>query len=1267
MLHDCTSKYRHLSGLDLADSSTSDGTAEIDVLIGSDHYWDFVTSRVRRGDSGHVAIYTKLSWILSGATPTPADVEFPANFLVTHTLRTDAENLDETLRTFWDLETLGIRTDEQSVLEEFSQKIQFKEGRYEVRLPWKDPRPSLPTNYELSHKRLLGLLRRLREQPQVLQEYSSIIKGQLERGIVEEVREPEAPVKGTVHYLPHHAVVRSDKQTTKVRIVYDASARSTGCSLNDCLHVGMKFDQRILDILLRFRTNPVALAADIEKAFLMVSIAEEDRDALRFLWVNNAVDDPPIIRVLRFTRVVFGVTSSPFLLNATLQHHLNKHHSEHPELVDRLLKSIYVDDVICGAPTSDDGHVLYRDSKDLLRKGGFNLRKFITNDQDLQRRIDDGEGTPDSSQQPTDETYTKITLGNTQVIRPGEQKILGIRWNTSSDRLCFNFEEIAQQALKLEPTKRHLVSVVGRFYDPLGFLSPVVIKFKMLFQALCSEKTDWDQLLTGSLLTKWKMLISELQASPTMTMPRYLLDGITGAVKSVCLRGFCDASKRAYAAVVYLLIETSNGYFTQFVISKTRVSPLKAQTIPRLELLSALLLAKLMHSVASSLETEIVLVKPECYSDSKVALYWIVGMDKTWKQFVQHRVDEIRTLLPVDCWRHCPGPENPADLPSRGVSPTELAQSKLWTDGPEWLKFPSSCDSVQDVSMPSECANEMRVADRQALNLLVSTRNQTLEQVMQCENFSTLQRLLNVTSHVLKFLEVLREDAEVLWIRSAQQLMTCSPEFLILQKQLNLIEDEEGLWRCGGHLSNAEIRYDAKHPILLPRSHHLTLLIVRRAHQRVLHNGVKDTLNEVRSKFWIVKGRSFVRAVIHRCVICRRFEARPCLGPPPPPLPRFRVAEEPPFTYTGVDFAGPLFVKTGKAVANRKVWICLYTCCVVRAIHLDIVPDLSTPAFIRSLKRFSARRGFPKRFVSDNGKMFKTAARAIHSLMQHEEVKHYLNGRGAEWTFNIERAPWWGGFFEHMVRMSKRCLKKMIGRAQLTYDELVTALTEVEAVINSRPLTYISTEDLDEPLTPAHLLIGRRLLSLPDHHVREDDFEVLPEHLTRRMIFLNKIIDQFWKRWRKEYLLELREAHRYGGRTLNTSPLAPDDIVLVHDDNRPRGFWRLARVRSLIKGTDGQVRGAVLASLSAGGRRITLRRPLQRLYPVEFTTAQREADQQDTVVDNPVEQVDNLKEKLLTQRDLRQKEHELRLRYILCMNKEKLLVSIMMFIIALCY
>ena len=275
---------------------------------------------------------------------------------------------------------------------------------------------------------------------------------------------------------------------------------------------------------------------------------------------------------------------------------------------------------------------------------------------------------------------------------------------------------------------------------------------------------------------------------------------------------------------------------------------------------------------------------------------------------------------------------------------------------------------------------------------------------------------------------------------------------------------------------------------------------------------------------------------------------------------------------------------------------------MVRAIHLDIVPDLTTSAFIRSLKRFSARRGLPKRIVSDNGKTFKAAARTINAIMQHEDVKQYLSGRGVEWVFNIERAPGWGGFFERMVRMTKRCLKKMIGQAKLTYDELVTAVTEVEAVINSRPLSYISSDDMDEPLTPAHLLAGRRLLSLPDCRVNEDDFEVSAKRLTKRMNFLSRIVENFWKRWEREYLLELRDAHRYGERTSDASPLKVGDVVLIHDDNQPRGFWRLACVKSLIEGNDGHTRGAILTVISPGEKRITLKRPLQRLYPLEVKT-----------------------------------------------------------------
>ena len=194
-------------------------------------------------------------------------------------------------------------------------------------------------------------------------------------------------------------------------------------------------------------------------------------------------------------------------------------------------------------------------------------------------------------------------------------------------------------------------------------------------------------------------------------------------------------------------------------------------------------------------------------------------------------------------------------------------------------------------------------------------------------------------------------------------------------------------------------------------------------HKRVLHNGV---LTELRARFWVVKGRSVVKQIIRKCTICRRIEGLPYRPPKPPPLPRFRVAEEPPFPHTAVDFASPLFLKVNKICEESKVWICLYTCCVVRAVHLDIVPNLSTEAFLRSVKRFAARRGLP---LSDNGKTFKSAATAI---VTSQEVQQQFLNLGVEWQFNVERAPWWGSVFERMIKMTKRCLRKMIGRARLS-------------------------------------------------------------------------------------------------------------------------------------------------------------------------------------------------------------------------------------------
>ena len=308
-----------------------------------------------------------------------------------------------------------------------------------------------------------------------------------------------------VTHLPHHAVIRQDKETTKVRVVYDASARSSGPSLNDCLHTGPKFNQRILEILLRFRSYPVAFIADIEKAFLMISVNPKDRDVLRFLWVKDPFSSEPEIVVLRFSRVVFGVSASPFLLNATIKHHIEGHAASQPEVVRLLAQSIYVDDVVCGADREHEAYALYTKSREILSHGSFNLRKFTTNAPSLQSLVDSQEaflenpqGTkPHADVVEANETYVEATLPTSLNIHPTEHKVLGVRWNVSLDQLVFSLDAVLESTATVESTKRVVISLIGRIYDPLGFLSPVTVRFKILMQELCKNKLGWDQLLDG--------------------------------------------------------------------------------------------------------------------------------------------------------------------------------------------------------------------------------------------------------------------------------------------------------------------------------------------------------------------------------------------------------------------------------------------------------------------------------------------------------------------------------------------------------------------------------------------------------------------------------------------------------------------------------------------------------------------------------------------------------------------------------------------------
>ena len=284
-----------------------------------------------------------------------------------------------------------------------------------------------------------------------------------------------------------------------------------------------------------------------------------------------------------------------------------------------------------------------------------------------------------------------------------------------------------------------------------------------------------------------------------------------------------------------------------------------------------------------------------------------------------------------------------------------------------------------------------------------------------------------------------------------------------------------------------------------------------------------------------------------------------------------------------------------------KVWICLYTCGVTRAVHLELVRKMATEVLLRSFKRFTARGDVPAKVISDNAKTFISAAKKLSALFDLPEVKGYLSSRKIEWSFNLEKAPWWGGFFERLVKSMKRCLKKVLKNSKVTFDELLTVVTEVEAILNSRPISYVSSEGIEEPLTPSHLLCGRRLLSLPnaisDNGKDDPDWQPNKNDLNRKRVHLESLIRHFWKRWHNEYLLELRESHRLRLKgTSKRQVICVGNVVVVRDDT-PRVSWRIGRVEGLIKGEDHPVRGATIRMSSKGMKASRLRRPIQALIP----------------------------------------------------------------------
>ena len=484
-----------------------------------------------------------------------------------------------------------------------------------------------------------------------------------------------------------------------------------------------------------------------------------------------------------------------------------------------------------------------------------------------------------------------------------------------------------------------------------------------------------------------------------------------------------------------------------------------------------------------------------------------------------------------------------------------------------------------------------------------------LDAMFDVGRYSCKLKLLRVTALVLKFIRLLKQktsrgsgsgitvaelrEAEDRWVKSIQRC-TFADEYrrllsggtVIYKGQLILFLNDEHVICCKGRLNQSDLPLSMKNPVLLPTKHRFTELLVQEKHAAVHHDGTPEMLAAVREQYWIVKGRSVARKVIRRCIICRRYDGKPFGSPVIPDLPVERVSEAPPFSHTGIDFAGPLYVRSADGT-ECKVYVCLFTCASTRAVHLELTRELSSAAFLLAFRRFTSRRGLPTVIMSDNAKTFKHCSREIMKIARAEEVCQYMTNRQIEWKFIVEKAPWWGGFWERLIQSVKRCLRKTIGRSTLSFDELATVLVEIESTLNNRPLTYLYGDE-DGPshaVTPADLIYGHRIAKSSNNQ----QFEIVStaKSLTKRARYQLQVLNTFVKQWRKDYLLSLQERRGILQPASNTRPVKEGETVILKEEGTAKCLWKLARVMEVTKGRDGAIRSAKIR-LTRGDRRVCL-------------------------------------------------------------------------------
>ncbi|XP_062557274.1 uncharacterized protein LOC134222147 [Armigeres subalbatus] len=1175
LISELQAKFPYLSGLPL------EGYYDVSprLLIGLDNSSLGHGSKCKEGRWNEpIALKTRLGWLVYGNC---SGKENSVGYMNYHSVQKCEcnQNYDDSLhramKSYFALDSTGIISPNKVLLSQDDQRAQLlleslthqTNDRYESGLLWKYDNVKLPDSKAMAIRRWECLENRLQKDPVLGEALKQNIQEHVNKGYIRKLTSDELKE----HY------------PRKFRLVWDAAATVHGVSLNSFLLKGLDQLTSLLEVLIRFHEHRVAVCGDIKEMYHQVQIRVEDQHCQRFLLKNENEESPSTYIVQVMT---FGACCSPSTAQHVKNSNAKRFEQEYPEAANAIIKGHYVDDMLVSTETEEEAVNLAQQVKHIHTHAGFEMRNWISNAKTVQSTLTEG----------TNEEKN-LSIGEESTT----EKILGMWWNKSSD--CFTYKVSARYDEELlagnkRPTKREVLRTLMMVFDPLGFIAHLLMFLKVLLQEIWRTSVEWDDPIEDAQFDKWLLWLLVFPKIGSLEIPRCYRSQ-TSLEADVEMHTFVDASENGFAAVVYLRFQEENVIECAFIGAKTRVAPLKFLSIPRSELQAALLGSRLSDTILSSLTIKI--SKRFFWTDSRDVLCWLRSDHRRYSQFVAFRVSEILESTDVIDWRWVPTRKNVADEGTKWTGTPDLSADSRWYRGPDFLWQNENCWPV---------SSSLKQSTNEELRSHLLTHTKLTDSVLFPQNFSKWSSMLRRTAYVFRYINNLKlstkkeqrvvgvlthkelAQAEYYLFRVAQTevygdeitTLTTNRSTRTMKKIArnnplfrSAFIDENGVARVQGRTGACSfVDRDAVYPIILPRDHAITRLVIKEAHERFNHQNHETIINEILQRFRIPRIKATYQAIRRNCQYCKNQQARP-LPPVVADLPQSRLAAfSRPFTHMGVDYFGPILVSVGRRTEKR--WGVLATCLTTRAIHLQVAHTLTTDSCIMAIRNIIARRGIPAIIYSDRGTNFRAANKELQAAQQKLNLdrmaKEFTSSR-TQWTFIPPLTPHMGGAWERLIYTVKKNLA-VLQPCRLPTDEVLqNAITEVENIVNSRPLTDIPVDcDSSPVLTPNHFLLdsANGLRSW----VPLDDNPVLLRNSFKQS---QKMADTFWRQWIRDYLPTITRRTKW---FTPVKPISVGDIVVIVDPKFPRNLWPKGRIIATHPAADGQVRYATVQT-SAGG------------------------------------------------------------------------------------